>query len=220
MDVIRKVAFCPHCGNRSPQSLVHSQYGSGVAWHFPEEKEEDIPVGYFVASCETCNQVLLYREVGNILDGKDFLHAEFVYPESGELHNSVPKRIAEIYAEATRIKNLAPNAFAVQIRRALEALCENRGAKKGVLQKQLKELADRGEIPSTLAEATSVLRLLGNVGAHAASESVRPWQVYAMDEFFRAVVEYVYVAPSKLEDFKNSLNRPKNEKPDETKGDA
>lgn len=50
-----------------------------------------------------------------------------------------------------------------------------------------------------------MLRFLGNVGAHAVEESVMPWQVYAIDEFFRAVVEYVYVAPSKLKDFKDSL---------------
>src|SRR5205823_1359429 len=141
-----------------------------------------------------------------ILEEKNFTQGDLVFPPSGELHKSVPERVAKIYKEAARIKNLAPNAFAVQIRRALEALCEDRGAQKGVLQKQLKELAERGEIPTKLAELTDVLRLVGNIGAHASDEEVKPWQVYAMDEFFRTVIEYVYVAPGKLNEYKESLD--------------
>ena len=209
MDEIRKVAYCPHCGNRAPQKLIHSQHTSEVGWitddESAEEQIDDLPVAYYVASCETCNAILLYQATVNVLEDKDFIQADLVWPESGELHKSVPASVTKIYNEALRIKTLAPNAFAVQIRRALEALCADRGAKQAVLQRMLKEFSDRGEIPATLAEFTDVLRLLGNVGAHAASESVKPWQVYAMDEFFRAVVEYVYVAPNKLKEFKDSL---------------
>ena len=85
---------------------------------------------------------------------------------------------------------------------------------------RLGELADRGEIPTTLAEVTDVLRLLGNVGAHAAEESIKPWQVNAIDEFFRAVVEYVYVAPSKLKEFRESLSIFKTKKAAEDEGNA
>ena len=46
----------------------------------------------------------------------------------------------------------------------------------------------------TLAEMSDVLRLIGNIGAHHGSAPVHPWQVHAIDNFFRAVVEYVYVA--------------------------
>jgi hypothetical protein len=163
-------------------------------------------MAYYVASCETCDGILLYQSISNVLEDKQFNQADLVYPHSGDLHKSVPERVAKIYKEASRIKNLAPNAFSVQIRRALEALCEDRGAQRAVLQRQLKELADRGEIPSKLAELTDVLRLVGNIGAHAAADEVKPWQVYAIDEFFRAVIEYVYVAPGKLEEYKDSLN--------------
>ena len=206
----RSVAYCPHCGNRAPQRLIHSQHTSDIGYVTDGEstgEQMDIPVIYFVASCETCNSVLLYQSVGNMLEDGEFAQADLVWPHSGELHYSVPSSVTTIYAEAVRIKNLAPNAFAVQIRRALEALCADRGAKRTTLQRRLKELADRGEIPATLAEVTDVLRILGNVGAHAANESIQPWQVYALDEFFRAIVEYVYVAPNKLKMFKNSLKK-------------
>jgi hypothetical protein len=205
MTEIRKVAFCPHCGNRSPQKLLLTHDAIDIGWSIPDEQPIDLVVVYFVATCETCNNILLYRSVQNIIQGEHFIHAELEYPQPGKLHYSVPESVSAIYAEAFRIMNLAPNAFAVQIRRALEALCEDRNARKGPLQVRLQSLSERGEIPPILAEVTDVLRLIGNLGAHAAGRSVKPSQVYVMDEFFRAVVEYVYIAPCKLKEFRDGL---------------
>jgi hypothetical protein len=83
-----------------------------------------------------------------------------------------------------------------------------------VLHERLKDLVGRGELPSVLAEMTDLLRLLGNAGAHDLRSAVRPPQVWAMDEFFRAVVEYIYVAPAKVKAFRETLTRIK--KVDET----
>lgn len=211
MEDIRKVGFCPHCGNRSPQKLIHTQGTSGTGWFISNGEEVDLTVVYFIASCETCNHILVYRAVDDIPEDKFFTFADLEYPESGELHSSVPEVVSKIYSEALRIKNLAPNAFAVQIRRALEALCEDRGAKSGTLQNMLSELSSKGEIPTTLMGATDILRLLGNMGAHASENSVRPWQVRTLDEFFRAIIEYVYVAPSKIKEFREGLSTFKSE---------
>jgi hypothetical protein len=207
MEEIRNIGFCPHCGNKSPQKLIHTQGTSGTGWIIEDGEEVDLTVVYFVASCETCNHILVYRAVEEIPDDKYFTSAELVFPESGKLPSPVPKTVSNIYSEALRIKNLAPNAFAVQIRRALEALCEDRGAKNGTLQNMLNELSTKGEIPSTLIEATDLLRLIGNIGAHASEDSVKPWQVRTLDEFFRAIVEYVYIAPSKIKEFREGLKK-------------
>jgi len=75
----------------------------------------------------------LYHAFLDVVEDKDFHLADLIWPDPGVLHQAVPKAVAECYIEASRIKNLAPNAFAVQIRRALEALCDDRGAKKGIL---------------------------------------------------------------------------------------
>lgn len=201
MAEIKKVAYCPHCGNYAPQKLVHTQPYSEKAWSAADGSEENFPAIYFVVACETCHQLLLYCHTGIGSEADSFYKADLVWPQ-WNLHSAVPRTVAKIYAEAVRIKSLAPNAFAVQIRRALEALCEDRGAKKTSLQACIKELADKGEIPPVLAEATDVLRLLGNVGAHAADMTVHPLRVFAIDDFFRVIVEYVYIAPRKLEEFK------------------
>lgn len=203
METIRRVAFCPHCGNRAPQRLIHTQEYLGQGYSMDGSVDNNIPCAYYVAVCETCNEILLYDVFGDIVEDKDFHRADLVWPDPGVLHQSVPKAITECYVEAARIKNLAPNAFAVQIRRALEALCDDRSAKKGVLQLRLQDLVSRGEIPPVLAEMTDVLRLLGNIGAHAADQSIKPGHVLAIDDFFRVIIEYVYVAPSKLKEFRD-----------------
>jgi len=203
METIRRVAFCPHCSNRAPQRLIHTQEYLDQGYPRDDSASNDIPCSFYVVVCETCNEILLYHSFGDFVEDKDFHLAHLIYPDSGVLHKSVPKTVCECYVEAARIKNLAPNAFAVQIRRALEALCDDRGAKKGALQLRLQNLVSRGEIPLVLAEMTDVLRLLGNIGAHSVDQSVKPIHVLAIDDFFHVIIEYVYVAPSKLKEFRD-----------------
>lgn len=199
----RHIAFCPHCGNRAPQKLVHVQNFQAEAYSTNGDLLLDtFDSVYHVFVCETCNQLLIYHQLseGDISEG-----FSLVWPSAGILDECVPKAVADCYSEAYRIKNLAPNAFAVQIRRALEAICDNRGAKKGTLHQRLNELAMWGEIPSALVEMTDVLRELGNIGAHATKQSIKPLHVMAIDGFFTAVIEYVYMAPNKLKKFRDSL---------------
>lgn len=208
MEPIRKVAFCPHCGNRAPQRHIYTQeYGEEIYDENGSEIPTILPCTYYVVVCETCDRILLYHDCVEIRNDNKFHLTRLIYPDPGVLHESIPKLIADCYTEAVKIKHLAPNAFAVQIRRALEAICEDRGAKERTLHDRLQHLAQQGEIPPILAEMTKVLRLLGNIGAHATDQSIQPGYVGAIDDFFRAIVEYVYVAPSKLTEFRDRLER-------------
>lgn len=203
---VRNVAFCPHCGNTAPQQLVHFQRFWTYGYRMDgTETEPDLECAYFVAACETCHEILVYLAEGYIPEGNNFSEVGLVWPDAGFLPSSVPDRVRSCYEEAARIKRLAPNAFAVQVRRTLEAICEDRGATKGPLHTRLKDLSTRGDIPPVLAEMTDVLRLLGNIGAHAAEQTVKPGHVRVIDEFLRALVEYVYVAPSKIRQFRETL---------------
>ena len=199
----QSVGQCPHCGNRTPQELkgvcssLHNKDGSH---HF------------FMTQCQTCAEGLLYKQVDEYSSMPELSHGRFdiakyelVWPAPAGLHPCVPQSIKNIYLEAAAIKALAPNAFANQIRRALEGLCLDRGATKRTLALNLSELSDRGEIPETLTEMTGVLRKLGNVGSHAGEETISSDYVDVIDDFFRAIIEYVYIAPHKVNEFKARL---------------
>jgi len=49
------------------------------------------------------------------------------------------------------------------------------------------------------------MRQIGNLGAHAGTEDVSVWDAELLDDFFCSVVEYVYVAPSRIERLKQRL---------------
>lgn len=204
-DIARHTGFCPHCGNTAPQQVVlRHPYES--EWYDPEGKKviEVAPeCEAIVCICETCNEVLLYDGIAEGLAGWPPLQ----YPQSAELADSVPTSVREVYSEASRIKRTAPNAFAVMLRRALEAVCDDRGVDKGALAQRLRKLADRGEVPPLLAEVSDVVRFLGNIGAHASGMSVTPPDTWVLDDFLRAIIEYVYVAPGKLKKYKEKLQK-------------
>jgi hypothetical protein len=200
-DESKLIAFCPHCGNTAPQRLAF-KHTYHTTWYESDGTPDDNSgpeCEAIVCICETCDQVLLYDGISAQESGA--LPA-LRYPLSQRLHDSVPERVRACYEEASRTKLQAPNAFAVMIRRAIEEICDDRKIPSGTLAKRLKKLAERGDIPPTLAEITDVLRLLGNMGAHAATKSVTVPQTWAIDDFFRVVIEYVYVAPSKLAKFR------------------
>lgn len=208
---IRNVGICPHCENRAPHTLLGSySYRLELAWTLDGEGDYWETRVCFVAVCDTCDHILLYGastdfELGEELDDEElFGDAELLWPlMSRRLHRSAPKPVAEIYNEARAIKSASPSAYAVNIRRALETICNDRGCKKARLIDQLRELAERGEIPPVLAQVTHILRVLGNIGAH---KKLDARHVEAIDEFFHAVVEYIYVAPSKVREFQKTLD--------------
>lgn len=141
-----------------------------------------------------------------------------VFPADVELDRVIPEVVAKNYRESKRVQKVSPNAFAVLIRRALEALCDDRKIAPGKLYDRLKALAQKGEIPPVLVEITSVLRTLGNSGAHNTEQSVTVPMTWKMDKFFRSLVEYVYVAPARLDEFRKSIAKDPRE--EDRAGDA
>ena len=198
-DHSRHVDFCPHCGNRAPQRVVF-EHSYQDAWFSSSgdmlPKDEGPESEAIICVCETCAGILVYDGIAYSESGA---WPELVYPRGASIHRSAPKTVQAIYREAATIKTNAPNAFAILIRKGLEAICDDRGAPTGSLADRLRFLARKGEIPPVLSEVTDALRLLGNTAAHGSLQVIKPPMTWAIDDLFRAVVEYVYVAPSKLE---------------------
>ena len=201
---LQSVGHCPHCGNTAPQRLI------GNCSHL---HNKDGAHHFLLTQCQTCAEGITYRHIDPRNTGLELSHGRFdlsqyelVWPSTNDLHQCVPQSVRKIYAEASAIRTRAPNAFANQIRRSLEAVCKDRGATGRVLAQSLAELAQRGEIPKILSEMTDVLRTLGNVGSHAGDEEIPLEYVEVIDDFFRAIIEYVYIAPHKVSEFKARLD--------------
>jgi hypothetical protein len=195
-----RVLVCPHCGAEASQRLSFH--------HCPrrndEKRNRPYPV-YWVAICQAYNELSIWGdEQSHGLVGFQCGNLTVVYPRKELLKGPVPERITRIYSEAQRIRELAPNGFSVLIRRALEAICDDKNVKDGPLAARLEQLVSQEQFPNSIAGITTVIRLIGNIGAHAGSLDVMPDQARMLDDFFRFVIEFVYVVPSRLADFKAS----------------
>jgi hypothetical protein len=196
---------CPHCGNTTKHEVLYECSAPQTCYdsdgQLEKSLEGDVQLAYALLRCTTCRDVTLLSQ----LDFADWENPWLEYPSDYNLDPCVPAIVASNYREAKRVQTMSPNAFAVLVRRALEALCDDQGVSNGTLAARLKELADKGAIPGNLAEISSVLRELGNAGAHHTSQRVTVPLTWTMDQFFRVLIEYVYVAPHKLNSFQEEL---------------
>jgi hypothetical protein len=202
------IRLCPHCNNVTPHQLIVDGYVNKLFDEIKvgDGKEQGIveKFVYLFMQCSTCQD---YSLLGGFELELPESQTQFpvLYPESDDLGPSVPEKIGKVYREAARIQNKVPNAYAGQIRKALEFLCKDQNAIGGNLLNQINSLVEKGIIPPTLAEMTTLIRLLGNLGVHATDDDVSIWDAQLIDDFFRSLIEYVYIAPAKINRLKTRL---------------
>jgi len=186
---------CGHCGNRAPLSIrardsyvtTHEDPKCTMSW--------DAGMVFEILACPSCHEILLGRYMYHqdfVDEGVDY---EILYPVDRGLPAGLPDAVSKAYEAAQRVKNIDANAFGVLLRRAMEIVCKDRGAKGQTLSHQLHDLSQRGEIPEKLVDVANGVRHFGNVGAHAGSGDLSATEVSILDDLTRAVLEYVYSAP-------------------------
>ncbi len=210
------VRYCAHCSNKALQSVL---------FKYETLDEETFSysclVEYFLVKCATCNMPSLYvrldADFGITDDDAIDILGTRVYPKIDSLSESVPINIREVYSKTLKILKINPEAFCVQIRRLLEFVCIDKGIKGKNLDKMLKEMTAKGLIPKVLSEMSDNLRVLGNLGAHALENvEITSYDASLANDFFKVIIEYVYVAPAKVDLFKKRLGEMQNRKSDNT----
>lgn len=205
---------CPHCGNRTPHDYLHDE---NVTWvtdsvdghvHRVEHRR------WALLKCQTCAEVSLYgdRINQNAPPGPSPMKKVRVHDLALEwpevkLPESVPPKVKGAYEEAMQVKQHSANAFANQIRKSLEAVCEDLDANGDNLHNMLGNLEARGLLPSKLGDMTDLIRMVGNAGSHADRFDVDERFVEPMDDFFRTAVRYIYELPSQIEKVQEEYER-------------
>lgn len=193
------VQLCGHCGNRAPMEIVgchsdirRSDSSDAVGFDFDEGRVHEMLL------CPNCKKIVLRTcYIHEASDDPEYGYSyEVLYPTPRKLPRGLPDKVEAAYESALRVQSIDANAFAVLLGRVLELVCVDRGANGDTLYKQLNDLASRGEIPATLADIANGLRNLRNVGAHASLGELTDKDVPMLDALARAIVEYVYTAPS------------------------
>lgn len=210
MKKTERIIQCAHCGNETVHGLLYVAKTVQQAYSAIDEEETiDYEISYYLTRCKTCKGISLFADDEFDDIQGDISKATLCYPKQKKFGDEIPELILKTYLEAKRIQQISSTAFAVMIRRSLEYLCKHQKAKGHTLKNQLDDLALKGIIPANLAAMGETLRELGNVGAHASSYKIDRTEVRAMDDFFIAMLEYVYVGPSKLQKLKESIKKKK-----------
>jgi len=201
-----QIVRCVHCGNRTSIEVCHRETACEEVF---DEKGEGIAFMnnyFFLTRCKTCDSISLYVSCEADAEPENLNKATLLYPYSKSLGSSVPTTVMHDYEDAKKVEKISPGAFVVLIRKALERLCIDKNAKGYDLKDKLDNLAEKGLIPETLSRMSHAVRLLGNVGAHADEISITADEASIIHEFFIAIIEYVYIAPDKINSLTSRLS--------------
>lgn len=196
--------MCGHCFNETIHEIVYENIGHKLYEEMDDGKYYEL-FKFIMLKCTTCDCVSLYGDF--IWDGDKSVHdLELLYPSFGVLGRAVPEKIRNIYKEIRPIREKAPNAFANQIRIALELLCEDKRASGSNLFSKLNDLSNKGIFPGQiLSEMVNVIREVGNLGSHASGIQLDIWDVQLLDDIFLMIIDYTYIYPEKLIELKRRI---------------
>lgn len=202
------VMQCDHCGRRTTFTIRDKYTFFTDAAEFPYSEKSFI--SWSIMQCREClrptcteSSQIVNGELTQVIVGPK---TTILYPAEKTPLTNLPEAIEKKYMEALKIRNISPSSCAVQVRRRLEAICIHENAQGKVLAQKLKNLADSNRIPQTLADVASHLKQLGNLGAHFDEDEVSKEDVPIILDFLELLLEYLYVAPAKIEEVKNRLS--------------
>lgn len=187
---------CGHCGNTSPMPIVreysqvrdYDDQESNLAWQAG-------PV-YEILLCPACHGVLFrsYFWHDIAIDPSE-IEFKILHPTSSSEPLGMPDTIQRAFEAAKRVRAVDVNAYGMLLGRLIELICADRKAKGKTLAAKLKNLSERGEIPTKLVPVADSLRNLRNIGAHPELGELTPVELPILDNLCKALVEYVYSAP-------------------------
>lgn len=194
---------CDYCGHETP----HTKRGEATEeeeLEFNDEYGPSLTINWntLLLQCDVCNNVSLHYFSPDI--GEEDITQ--LFPIVKDL-SGVPTDVVNSYSEAKKVKNISPLAFVTLIRRSLEYVCMEKGAVGKDLNDKLKDLGKKEIIPQTLSKMSHVIRILGNIGAHADNTEIGKDEARIIDDFFVAVLEYVYIAPEKIKKVEKYLKK-------------
>lgn len=214
-----EIILCLHCGNETPMKKV-GEYTWGS--RDMEFSEIGFLYEYELFACPVCHKVTL-RETycdETMMDCRDYDRSLYydeeriLFPPVGIENDSVPSKISEAYTAALKVKGIDKYVCLMALRRTLEILLKDKGATKWALKDKIEEIAERGLLPDALKEASSLAKMLGDTAAHDKELEIDQYDVEAMVEFVRYIIEYLYVVPDTISTYKKRLDSKLSDKND------
>jgi hypothetical protein len=210
MSMIEYLDFdCRHCGKAASMQVV------GTHDEVREVHDDEDPFNdsyheglvYTMCVCPSCHKITVVEEEVNSRASPSHLGKSIIFPQPARIPDGLPSSVERAFAEASSVRTVNPNAYAVLLGRVLDKVCQDRNVEGENLNSKIRILADRGEIPKPLSEIAHSLRQLRNVGAHADLGDLTADEIPLLDDLCRAILEYVYTARQLLARVQEHLSR-------------
>lgn len=210
---LSQTVACGHCSNIAPmESIGHVFIDTTNQYSSDPYPEPDNGIYYDILICPACERENIVKYFWHdLMDEEEDVSYEYLYPLDNNIPAGLPKEISKSFKAAQKVKIIDANSYALLIRRLLELICYDRGAKGKTLSQKLKFLSDEGEIPSKLVNIAKGLRLFGNIGAHGPEGTLSEKEIPILTNLIKSILEYIYTAPylanlaeTKLEEIRKS----------------
>lgn len=210
---------CFHCGNTGMMKMISKheerfggpildQYGICVGNDFQESMTWEL------FSCCVCKMVTLVRKYDdecyiNPHTEERFEDIDILYPECSFNGKGVPKEIKTAFESVLKIKQIDTNICLMSIRRTLEAICLDQGAKGKNLESMVKDLVKQNTLPINMDMACWIIRKLGNSAAHLDSISIYTHHLEKVIDFTKNIINYLYTMPLEMDELKKYIENQK-----------
>jgi hypothetical protein len=193
------ILLCQHCGNKTSHIIIADV--QEIENLDTDEFNFDVEHYLWFTKCNTCQRHSLFHGLDDL---PEFLSS--VWPKERELDEVIPKKISKGYQEAIKVKKISKPAFLLLIRKVLEILCKHEKAEGKYLYHKIQYLGNKGAIPKTLTDMAHMIRFFGNEEAHAEQVEISDHEIDILDDFFLAIIEYLYIAPEKIKKLKELVS--------------
>jgi hypothetical protein len=211
MSVKQKLLQCLFCGNKTLMNNIAEHQQN---W-FEEDNGFSETIVTNMYSCPVCKKITFLETYSNNAmrdwDGNECEEEKIIYPINSFEGNYLPTNIKSAFESALKTKNINYTICLIAIRKTLEIICKTHGAAGKDLEKKIEDLSIKGIIPSTLKDASHLLRLFGNMAVHDEEYEAKYNEINAMIEFTEYILDYLYLIPAKIDKLQKQLDSKKNE---------
>jgi hypothetical protein len=205
---------CPHCRAHARFTPLHT-----TIVNQPEVSGVATRDFHSLAVCEHCDDVIYIKCEEIDFDPDWHFHYQYHFPRT--LHPAsdspdlpYPESIWQSIWEAHKcLQAGAPLAAVVMCRRTIEAVLHDQGvSSKLTLARGLETVAKNATFHNSMIAVADLIRILGNVGAHAGKPSlISESDASEAYKFTQSLLEMLYVLPARAKDIRNRLESAKPE---------
>ena len=190
----KSIIYCENCGNNTTMDCV-GEFPKDFSDILDPYTESNC---HLMFNCPICNSVIFAytkvyyhsfdSEIYELAHGKPIV----LYPTANYDPTNVPKEIDNAFISAVRTKYIDHAICFLSLRRTLEMICKDKGA-KGDLDSMVKSLIGKKILPEMFQNLCDIIRKYGNWSAHG--EEIQSKDLDTVIEYVKIIIEYLYSLP-------------------------